>query len=67
MSTARVASIALVDGAGGVEGSRVASVDATSGSGSPNRSRAGGAGFAGSVAAGSECACSEPLALSHST
>jgi hypothetical protein len=33
----------------------------------PNRSRAGGAGFGGSVTTGSECACFGPLAFSHST
>ena len=39
MSTARVASVALVVGAGAVEGFGVAGVDATSGSGLPNRLR----------------------------
>ena len=39
MSTARVASVGFVVGAGGVEVFSVADVDATSGSGLPNRSR----------------------------
>ena len=52
---------------GGVEGFGVAGVDATSGSGSPKRSRAGGAGFGGSVTTGSGCACCGPLAFSRST
>src|SRR5262245_17904252 len=52
---------------GGVEGFGVAGVDATSGTGLPNRSLAGGAGFGGSVTTGTECACFGPLAFSHST
>src|SRR3954468_12233002 len=49
MSTACVASVALVVGAGGVDDFGVAGVHATSVSGLPNGSRAGGAGFGGFV------------------